>query len=386
MWNRKLATLILVAALLSAGCVSDNPGGVTTAETTTDGPNTTTFDREYPPGVTADGIENASALLQAHAASVTETGYEYKYRENASQTGDGDDFVSVERGAVAAGGTAFERIIEIEQAKSRYTAALWVNESVMLSRTTNGDGTQYNKRYRNDERDSSRPVEQLFRLRRALEHGAFDIADTTTDGDATYVTLTATEYVGDESRNVTAFDARLVVDRTGRIHELDIDLSYVDRNGAVMRERHRYELTTQAVTTVQQPSWANEALSAVDTSIRVDTEDNRLITVTHRGGDTLSAGSAVTVEHDGETHVLELESALKTGSVVYVYFPTNADAPVLVRERPSEDVNAEEFDGEYAVSVTDADGNRVAGVGFAVESASASESSTEPTPTPTPDE
>lgn len=55
--------------------------------------NETNASVQYPPGVTADGVTNVTALVDAHRDALAETGYEFTFYENSSYSFVGNDSV-----------------------------------------------------------------------------------------------------------------------------------------------------------------------------------------------------------------------------------------------------------------------------------------------------
>ncbi|WP_440010319.1 DUF7537 family lipoprotein [Halomicrococcus sp. SG-WS-1] len=388
MSTRPLAALLLATSLLVAGCVGGPTGGTTTAPTTdttdaadaTETTTATTLDpanADLPPGVDESGVENASALVAAHEDALAGTGYEFEYR--LQRRYDDETTTVRQHGAATAGLSSFVAKATVDGEAPITTSATWANESVVLRHYETNEGEQYKKQTRTDEpqRETESLVTKATVLRSLLASGEFSVATVERVGDRTLTTLRADEYSGDgHFQDVETFDATVVVDASGRVHEFTRTVETDDGH-----RRSEFEITSLGPTTVERPDWAGQAAASVNADLEVTTSHEDFIVVFHRGGDVLPAGSTIRVEHDGETRTFELSSALKPGDDRYVHYPADGGDPVISDERPT-DVDAERVEGSYSVTVTDPDGNVVLSLGFGVghgESSEGGSSSDDPT-------
>lgn len=364
----RLRAALLVAMLLLAGCIGSL--STDTASTTTDGriPATTdttqttveSTDEALPPGVTEDGVSTASALLAAHASALKETSYGFEYRSITEVDG-GTNATATQRGTVSAGFASFE-LRSVHGDANRYRSTLWANDSVLLTKRTADGTTWYDERTRNErlEAELDSAVTKTETLSVLLRSGTFEIAGTDRSAGRTLTTLRATEPAGGTRyENATDFDATLVVDSSGRVHEFH---RTVVTETSILRQD--FELSVLDAATVERPEWAGNALATTTANIDVDSTTDA-IRFEHAGGEDLPAGSTVRIDHDGDAHTLELAAPLGTGESVYIYYPGDGGAPVLVADEPT-DARAERIDGEYSITVLDPNGNAVLSMGFSV--------------------
>lgn len=256
---RRVALPVLLASLLVlAGC-----SGVSQLSS----PDEPTED-ELPPGVSQNGVENASALVSAHTAALNESGYAYRlglqgtvnvtvdnetstqYETNLTQT------VRAEDGGRPAFVTAEVQSVQSEQNQSQ-AVAYWWNDTTTLARVSAGGGTQYAAfDQRPDQGQLYAPDEQY--LQQVVGSSNFSVSGVDRSGEETLITLTATE-ANASMQGVTSYNATLVVDSEGRIHSAT-QHAVVESAQGTQTVDLRYELTETSVSTVDQPEWADEAL------------------------------------------------------------------------------------------------------------------------------
>lgn len=306
MRQKLLSVALLVTVLVVAGCVGGAGNGGSMQETTagegttadgTTGAGTVTPSAEtLPPGVSGNGVENATALLEAHVAALNDTGYAFAIVSNGSTTR-GDRTVrsnSTTNGTVAANASRFlvhSRSDRTSGDGSRASAAdVWGNESVVLYRIQESDRNRYQRLNRSTGFATATDYGSQFSgatlIRSALQTGDFTVESVERGGNGTLTTLVATEYVrpeGDRGGNATAgsaatatttaggastggpdvttYDVRMVVDDEGRVRELDLNIAAEgDRTSESVR--YRYELTQIGGVAVSQPDWTGDALNA----------------------------------------------------------------------------------------------------------------------------
>lgn len=341
-----MRTVLAVAALLvTAGCLGAL--GVDDAEPTpADG---------FPPGVTADGVENATELLDANAAALTDSGHEFRVTTsaatgNATYTGRalGDEFRMHEQ-RQNGGGTA--------------TVDTWANDSVVLTRAAVGNETRFDQR----ERHSGAATPWRAQLERLLAAGDFAVTDRYVAEGGTRLELAANRTRPAHDDAYRAFSARAVVDLDGVVHELDaettVDAQFDSRTRSV-----DYELTDVGVDAVERPDWAGRAQATVTASVSLDST-REYVVLEHEAGDPLREGTTVELTHDGEMHTLTFDRSLDVGERAYVAYPADGGPPVLAYEEPAGEF--ERIQGSYEVRVTGPDGASILNAGFAVESATA---------------
>ncbi|WP_327050843.1 DUF7537 family lipoprotein [Halomicrococcus gelatinilyticus] len=379
MTRRPLAALLLAAAVLAAGCVGGFGSGTpdaTTAETT-DGTTThaTTTgvgpaDAALPPGVTESGLANATKLVAAHEAALAETGYEFRF--TASTWYGNETSAGTQTGTVAVGLSSFLVTKSVQDDSSTYTTATWANESVALTAFTSDGERRYQERERNadTQKEITSQATKAITLQSILDSGEFSVTEVERTGERTLTTVRADAYAGDARfDDVSEYNATVVVDASGRVHEFHWTVETAD-----LRRESDFELTAIGPVSVERPDWAGAAAETVNADVDV-TSDEEFVVVHHRGGDALPAGSTVEIGHDGETHAFELESPLVTQGDRYIYYPADGGDPVMTDDRPT-DVDAERVDGSYSVTVTDPQGRTVHSTGFGVGHGEASQPTT----------
>lgn len=315
MRQKLLSVALLVTVLVVAGCVGGAGNGVSLQETTaaeeptaagttagatadgTTGAETVTPSAEtLPPGVSEDGVENASELLRAHVTALGGTGYAFAIVANGSTTR-GDRTVrsnSTTNGTVAANASGFlvhSRSDRVRGNDSTSSAAdVWANESAVLYRIQEENRTRYQRLNRSTGFATATDYGSQFSgatlIRSALQTGDFTVESVDRGENGTLTTLVATEYVrsgGDrdgnattgaaatatttaggatmDGLNVTDYDVRMVVDDEGRVHELDMSIA-VEGDRTSETVDYHYELTRLGGVTVPRPDWTADAANA----------------------------------------------------------------------------------------------------------------------------
>lgn len=405
MERTQAATLVAAVLVVLAGCAGGPPGSVASGggddaapaaqagtpegnETTADGnesggENATADGRvELPPGVSLDGVTNASALVEAHRQALARSGYSFVLRSNLSSAfaGGVDQWV-VLNGTVAAGlspfrlrsvsrvtlgnGTA-DRADRTDQPVSVSDA--WGNESAVVVRSSRDDLTQVQRVDRSatggfgpgpdgpagpggatDARGFDGLLTQASVVETVLRSATFEVTDVSQVENLTMVTLNATEFdegsLGSD-RNVSTFRASLVVDEDGRVHSLDYLVSFEDAEGPAVR--YRYRLTDVGDAEVRQPSWVDRAFEPVRTNVSMETVGDRAIRLANDGDGTLPAGSTVRLRHDGETMTFQLDRALRPGEAVFLSVDATGEMRLATDGPPAD---ASPLSGDYRVVV-----------------------------------
>jgi hypothetical protein len=238
----------VVLVLLFAGCIGQGPAPL---------PDDSTETTPYPPGVTADGVSNASALVDAHRDHVTTHG--------AVVTSNGTTTVriggeprTVETNATARSTPNLTRIHVVswgvrvsgnETAPERYE--VYANETTVLERIAYENETSVRVERRGDAPIVVERVVRAQPLRAALESLDFEVVGTERRNGRTVTTLSADETTlsdDDPSRNA----ATLEVAASGRV----LSLSTVrDQNTTTAVGRRTLDVTWSNATTVEPPAW-----------------------------------------------------------------------------------------------------------------------------------
>lgn len=217
----------------------------------------------YPPGITAEGIERPSELLTAHSDALAETGFVVRSGVNATVLETGMRIDATARGGARVASNA----------RSYY--AHRTDAAGPLERRTEGwygGGVEHRRRVGKfgsvqESTQQARSVGELAGrplLAPHLRGGAFEAARANHVGDRRLFVLTATGIddesaietgLPDASTDVRSYDARLVVDRVGRVRSLTVRLTYVI-GGTPATYRLDYDLVRLGNASVERPGWA----------------------------------------------------------------------------------------------------------------------------------
>lgn len=280
MRSRHLPALAVVAALLVAGCVGpfggpDNRSTATSprgsSPTPTPGtptPSTPTANDSLPPGVDETGVTNASALLAAHTAALTDDGFVATGHGNTTILRNGF-YLSTSwdgRTRVEPNATGYYEVNDIDAGPVTRERELWANNTTAYRRIDEAGSITYRKR-------RPRPPEALAStklLRPFIEGGDYALVATNETANVTRHRFRATT-VGNasalldglpaEAESIRWIDATLVVDRLGRIRSFAADVGFVigTRNET---HRLRYDVVRTGNVSVPRPDWLAEAIAS----------------------------------------------------------------------------------------------------------------------------
>lgn len=225
----RLAALLLVAAVALAGCSAPFDAGT---------PGSGDARAVSPPGVANGTLANESTLLDAHVASLRESGYRLE-----TTTGD------VETTTAAESNFSSFRLIPGE---GNSDPAIWANESTTLARLTRDGETEYQRPPRFWA--GPRQLTGADALRGLLAGGTYSRTGTTACGERDCVVLEASNHSRYDS-----FDAEAHVDDDGVVHRLDATFTREGEDGTVEVE-HRHRVTEVGNVTVERPPWVETAL------------------------------------------------------------------------------------------------------------------------------
>lgn len=361
---RAAATVLLVACLLLAGCSGTTGTESTTAPitssaatdaetppppTTTDPATTATGD--LPPGISASGVENVTALKRAHVASLRDGGY----RERTVVTATFADRPDGEPGRIALS-YALDADGEHDRSRTVQTGPMTANRYV----ATWGNGTV---RYRNRTVLSARGSSTTF-SRTAIDGprafatlpgqyvtlGDYEVASKN-DGRVVLRATAASENASDELHgSIETYEGRLVVAPDGRV--LDANVTVVqNRSGRTIRQAVDFELQETDDVTVERPPWL-DAATEEGIALDADLVDGSYVKLTNVGGASVEAGTLVQLRSD-EPNASEpfgqLSEPLEPGEQVYLYAPPGENGLRISRSKP--DVDARALSTGWSVSV-----------------------------------
>lgn len=255
-----LAAVLLCVLVASAGC-SVLPGGNGAGNGV--GGNGEDAVANEVPGVANGSLENSTALLDAHVAAVTESGYSQIISTNLTGAAQGETYPisQRQRTRVAAGASEYRyQTITSGQVSSRIIA--WGNRSVEYRRgETAGGEPQY-------QRLDPQPVDRLagraiFDPRLSPEFEVVNVTERENAPDVIKLevdALPAENDVFDEQEEITdvrQFEAQLVVDTEGRIHSYAAAAVY-DIEGTTAEYEYRYQITSFEEPEITRPDWIDE--------------------------------------------------------------------------------------------------------------------------------
>lgn len=260
MWR----TLLVVAVLVVAGCSAPGGGGTDATPTLTPAPP---LSADPPPGLSASGVVNATALAAAHGTALGDRSFTLRsrfqvvddegtvYRENTTQR------------VAADGRLARSRSVEwSDRAPVRSVTArfdLYHAAGTTYTRAVD-DGVSYDRVEEPEAVDDARGVRRLRELYVAGRH--WTVTETRVDGALGY-TLVATD-VALTALRPSPFvrsprDVRLRVTLTAAGRLVEWRLTYVvDFAGGPAQATRTARLAGVGTTSVAEPGWLAEARNA----------------------------------------------------------------------------------------------------------------------------
>lgn len=244
---RRLVGITMVCLLLVlAGCSAIPGTGGNSGSN--DGP---------PPGISDDGLVNGTELIQAHTASLAETGFAHDARVNATVVRR-DQLTRVQRNQTTTVTAAGPYRRSLVNADTGFRVDVWANETTQVYRSQVGDRTAYRT-------GDPEPIENLtgrFFLRPYVG-GPFTVESVDERQGRNEYTLVSDApptqpAFPPEWTDIRNYQARLVVDTDGRIRHLSVTADYTI-NDQDARLDIKYELTRVGVDSVDRPAWVDEA-------------------------------------------------------------------------------------------------------------------------------
>lgn len=265
-------TLAVACLVVLAGCSLPfgDPRSPTTTATATPTPTPEKPD-PYPPGVSADGVENGTALYRAHVDGITVTGYEAVATVNTT----------IRRGGVLMAIESTAQIM-VEPNASRYhdqrravggpvdrREEFWSNGSVEFYRLVEFGAAEHEQR----EPRTPRQIAGRRLLLPFLEGGNFTVESIDESGETARITLVATSMADheavrrglpDAAESIRSFEARVVV-ADGRIRSMVADVGF-EIDGTNRTHRVEYQIVSTGSIVVEQPDWVEEARERTETA------------------------------------------------------------------------------------------------------------------------
>lgn len=324
-----LACVALVAAAGIAGVAQPTPQ-----------PSATTGENEtapsaYPPGASADGIENASRLLDAHRAVLGNVSYrersEWDHLMTVSRNGTPSE-PEVRRYTITAENGTNGTAVEI--AGGNESNGYWFTDEATMTKVTHEQyGPEALYTY-------VRGYDQYFeRLRYIAEVGSDGVGPYLRDLDYEFV---GTESVANRTRYVysstgidetvqpnrgdtplgsttDSINATVVIDERGVIESFSARELHTVRNETVTLN-HTFRVTGVGETVTTPPEWVTEEIARVDASI---TGNGSVLEVTHLGGPSMSE-PGLFLTTPTEYGVVGWNGTIEPGETIYLSLTVKA--------------------------------------------------------------
>lgn len=251
-----LAAVLLCVLVAGAGC-SSVPGI---------GGNGTGGDAEIVnevPGVGNGTIENETALLEAHVAAVTESGFGQTITANLTGASGGETYrVTQEQRTSVAPGASEYRYQTITNGRTSIRIIAWGNESVAYRRGETGGGQPQYQRIEPQAADTL-AGRTVLETRLSDE---FEVVNVTEREDAPDVVTLEVEGLPEANTvfedqqgisNVREFEAQVVVDTEGRVHSYAAAAVY-DIEDETAQYEYAFQMTSFEDPGVERPDWVDE--------------------------------------------------------------------------------------------------------------------------------
>ena len=263
------AALSVALLFVLAGCT----GAISVGET-----NTPTDAERLAPGVTTEGVTNASALVAAHAETVEREGFRSFSQVNytGTQYGEGPFVENVTRYVSATPNATVFRYRghgrTVLDGRTNRSWDRWTNGSVVLLRhrctdsgNTDSENVVYVRRVVTSS-DFEGYATHFLPIVGFLREADYRVVAVNRLDDRTLVTLEAHELDESADTIATDIDARVIVDGAGRIHSLNVThrwpIEKGEMAGTTAVKRFRYELSEVGVERVPRPKWSERAMAA----------------------------------------------------------------------------------------------------------------------------
>lgn len=373
--------ILIVLVIVIAGCAGlsgptgrpTSPGaGDNTTTSPITNPTPTLPSGDLAPGLTSKGVENASKLVEAHTATLSERGFELDIqRRRVNENGSSE---VTYRMTTTPGLERFRQNATGVEPDSLTVRRSWLNASIkrMLVRIdADGEtsyrippvgpvGNQQARKYLLDRQVHSGWLVEILRA------GDFEVSADRENGEVGRYRL-----VDSDGAMVDAFDFEEIhatVDANGVVHSLKATGQF--RNGDSFT--FGYHLVRLGVASLDRPAWVDAAPDIVDTRPTVGFQNctTAYLEVKNPGPDAIPSGSTVTVEFDSATYTADLENMLHPGEARAIYLTDTGSLEVTdLDDVPS---NRSAMPNEAEITITTDEGMVLSrgGIGFGCERAS----------------
>jgi hypothetical protein len=313
-------TLLVALVVLLAGCASLTPGGTDTPTaspvgTPTETPAGTPLpDGALAPGITADGIENVTALFAAHQRELTATGFATESTVRTTYEGTTTDRVTWTVTVAPGGDRVRTHAVEYREDGTRIVGDIWSNATHDVTRRDEAGDVSYTVRPRFITDDTIVWSGSAAHVQLYSAADLFEVESVDTRDGLRYVTLSMTgDRLGEDG--VPDSQATAVVDERGRIHSVESRVQY----GEETTWATSYRVTQFGDTDPQPPAWLDRVPknAALFLQLNAGITPNGVVVVEHIGGDAVPAGTRVLVTVDGTTYETSFRGAFEEGHTRY---------------------------------------------------------------------
>lgn len=262
------------------------------------------------PGVTEAGVENLSALLDAHESALLAGGFGTRFV--AERDSDAESNRSVT--SVASGPDGVPALVIVDRTHGERVEHVerWANGTVLYTRTAGGPVTIERSEGRLDERTLALPGRVRAILSEAVD--SFEVSHVQSANGTEVVTLEATVRSDEDQReaNVTA-----VVTGTGQIARVEAS----DRIGETRTRTTTFSVTKVGGDGPESPAWVDNRRreERIDASVRVRVADDTFVRVVNDGPDTIPENASVRVTSADLDETVSLARAVQPGDTNWVY-------------------------------------------------------------------
>jgi hypothetical protein len=216
-----------------------------------------------PPGVTGEALVNATALVEAHARVLNETGYTAVGRGDTAIVRSGFlvDVTTRGRTVVAPGSRHYYEVRYVEAGPIDRVTERYANGTAeRVHRTENGEVTEKTRQPRRRTTLASAPL-----LEPLLEGGDFTVTRVREvngtnvyiiEADRTDNVTAVRDALPENAQEVRSFEATARLDAFGRVHSLNATIEFVIA-GRNRTHRVGYTLKRIGVEEVPAPDWVN---------------------------------------------------------------------------------------------------------------------------------
>lgn len=309
--ERHKIVLALVIPLVLAGCL-----GVAM-----DPSDSNDVSPEQVPGVTNGTLSNTSALVEANQHAVTSSGAVLLVNQSS------DDMDLDTRMVIGANFSTYSlSVTRATPDGQSATTDQWSNETTLLVRTASDNQTTYRVLDRPGDRPRIRA--SVYEL---LSAGSFDVANETPADGSVVLTSDRASPASSTAPGFDSFDGRLVVNESGQIQQLSINIT---QDGESVT--FRYQLRRAGIDSAPKPDWTDDVppSASVQADLSVDVENDSYLTLRHTGGDTVPSATTVRVESNETVGTVSLDSSFSVDETRYVYFDRSSGSLRVTADRP----------------------------------------------------